>query len=64
MTGTPRNPNPGLPHAAIALALLQGLLLWSLFWSVDAERWPGTDPRALLPLTLLALLLPITVHLF
>jgi hypothetical protein len=64
MTGTPRDPNPGLPRAAIALALLQGLLLWSLFWSVDAERWPGTDPRALLPLTLLALLLPITVHLF
>lgn len=64
MAGTPRDPNPTLPRATIALALLQGLLLWSLFWSVDAERWPGTDPRALLPLTLLALLLPITVHLF
>jgi hypothetical protein len=51
------------PLAAIALALLQGLVLWLLASSEDAGRWPGTDLRALVPLTLLTLLLPMTVQL-
>ena len=52
-----------IPPTALAIALGQGLLLWLLTAADDAGRWPSTDPRAWLPLTLLALVLPITLQL-
>lgn len=52
-----------IPPSALAIALVQGLLLWLLAAADDAERWPSTDPRALLPIILLVLVLPITLQL-
>ena len=61
----PKDPSPRAkpPYPALALALVQGLLLWALSESVEAARWPATDPRAMLPVTLLLLMLPLTLQL-
>ena len=52
-----------MPLAALAVAIVQGLLLWSLVAAGEAGRWPATDPRVMLPLALLALALPLTLQL-
>jgi hypothetical protein len=63
MTDAARDPEPSLPLAAIALALVQGLLLWWLFTGMPDGLWPAGDPRAMLPLVLLIAVLPLSLHL-
>ena len=63
MTDAARDPKPSLPLAALALALVQGLLLWWLLTGMPEGRWPAGDPRVLLPLTLLVAVLPLSLHL-
>ncbi|MFZ9478624.1 MAG: hypothetical protein ACO29T_06935 [Steroidobacteraceae bacterium] len=50
-----------LPLARIALALLQAAALWGLHHSIEAGRWPATDPGWLLPAYLVSVLLPLTL---
>lgn len=52
-----------VPFAALAVALAQGLLLWWLVAGGGTGRWSITDPRLLLPLTLIVLVLPFSLQL-
>ena len=63
MTDAARDPKPSLPLAALAIALVQGLLLWWLSTGTPDGRWPAGDPRVMLPLVLLIAVLPLSLHL-
>ena len=63
MTDAARDPKPSLPLAAIALALVQGLLLWWFLDGMPEDRWPARDPRVMLPIVLLLAVLPLSLHL-
>lgn len=43
----------------IGLGLLQGLLLYGLYYSSTAKVWPATTPMLFVPMLMLAVLLPI-----
>jgi hypothetical protein len=47
----------------IAIALVQGGLLWWLYRSIEAESWPGTDPGWLIGLIAPAVLVPFAHYL-
>lgn len=51
------------PLAALALALVQGLLLWWLFAGIPDGRWPAGDARVMLPLVLVIAVLPLSLQL-
>jgi len=59
----PSLPRPTVASAVgmmrLAIGLLQGLLLTLLYLSVDAKRWPATDPALFRPLLLSAVILPL-----
>jgi hypothetical protein len=63
MTDAARDPKPSLPLAALALALVQGLLLWWFLDGMPEDRWPARDPRVMLPIVLLIAVLPLSLHL-
>jgi hypothetical protein len=63
MTDAARDPKPSLPLAALALALVQGLLLWWFLDGVPEDRWSARDPRVMLPIVLLIAVLPLSLHL-
>lgn len=52
-----------LPLAALALALVQGLLLWWFLAGMREDRWPAGDPRVMLPIVLLLAVLPLSLQL-
>ena len=52
-----------LPLAALALALVQGLLLWWFLDGMPEDRWPAGDPRVMLPIVLLLAVLPLSLQL-
>lgn len=54
---------PGVPIAAVAIALVQGLLLWWFLAGMPEGRWPSRDPRVMLPLLLLLAVLPLSLQL-
>lgn len=47
----------------IAIALVQGGLLWWLYRSIEAESWPGTDPGWLIGLIAPAVVVPLAHYL-
>ncbi len=49
--------------AMLVVALLQGVALYGLHLALDAEAWPATDPRWLLPLYAIGTLIPLVLHL-
>lgn len=63
MTDSLDDRKSAVPPAALALALVQGLLLWWLFTGMPDGRWPASDPRAMLPLVLLIAVLPLSLQL-
>jgi hypothetical protein len=63
VTDAAGDPKPSLPLAALAIALVQGLLLWWLSTGTPDGRWPAGDPRVMLPLVLLIAVLPLSLQL-
>ena len=63
MTVIARDPKPAVPLTALALALVQGLVLWWCLDGMPEDRWPAGDARVMLPLTLLVAVLPLSLHL-
>ena len=47
----------------LCLAIFQGLLLYGLHQAVAYSVWPATQPELLFPLALMALVLPVSLHL-
>ena len=63
MTPSNGDPKPAVPLAALALALVQGLLLWWFLTGMPEGHWPAGDPRVMLPLVLLLAVLPLSLQL-
>lgn len=63
MTPSNGDPKPAVPLTALALALVQGLLLWWFLTGMPEGHWPAGDPRVMLPLVLLLAVLPLSLQL-
>ncbi|MGQ7273086.1 DUF4153 domain-containing protein [Marinobacter sp. V034] len=59
--------NPRLDNATrygiVGIALLQGMVLYGLYWTIDHDIWPATDPSWLTSLYTVAIALPLFFYL-
>jgi hypothetical protein len=60
---TPRPADAPRPVPILAIAAVQGLVLYGLHLAIDGKFWPATQLALLAPLYLLVLLLPLTAQL-